>query len=377
MDHFHHLATQLLIDSPFLGRLLATLPKREVPGLSGLSSQHSPQLHFELHLGQTALAQGGLPRLKHQLLHLLLRHPFQKADQAGSPYFDLAADLEVDQLLLPSERQFPALPPTLPPTRHRTLANWLHLLQQPNQQATVQELQQRQAAQLAEHQSWLGIARLGAAERRLLERNTRRWLLDTLQQLPAELRRRLPSSWQAHLAVWRAARSPLHWSQVLRRFVRRSRPAGRRLSLHRRSARYPDSPGLKARRHPHLLIALDTSGSLATVELEQFWSAIHQIWKAGAAFSVLECDDRIRRHYRYRGQPPQAVEGRGQTLFSPPFQFLRQHPQFDGLLYFTDGYATAPVPYRSRPCLWVISAKGIDTQHPNWQRLPGEKIKLL
>ena len=45
----------------------------------------------------------------------------------------------------------------------------------------------------------------------------------------------------------------------------------------RPSRRFPDSRGIKFKRKPHVLVGVDTSGSVSNEELEDFFSEIYYL----------------------------------------------------------------------------------------------------
>ncbi|RMD73459.1 MAG: hypothetical protein D6818_04730, partial [Bacteroidetes bacterium] len=100
-----------------------------------------------------------------------------------------------------------------------------------------------------------------------------------------------------------------------------------------------------------------------------------RLWRTGADITVLECDYRVRRVWRYRGQPLHAVEGRGGTDFQPAIEQALELG-VGGLVYFTDGFGTVPRRTGRLPVLWVISAGGLAEGQGIWNALPGKKIKL-
>jgi hypothetical protein len=107
-------------------------------------------------------------------------------------------------------------------------------------------------------------------------------------------------------------------------------------------------------RPKRLIVAIDTSGSMSTDELNEIAGELRQLGRL-ARFTVVECDTIIHRVYPFEGQFADAA-GRGGTDLRPVFEpeFLAEHRP-DGVVYFTDGEG----PYHVQPpgvsTLWVLT----------------------
>ena len=62
------------------------------------------------------------------------------------------------------------------------------------------------------------------------------------------------------------------------------------------------------------------------------------------------------------------VMGRGGTSFQPAADYYCAHPEYDGLIYFTDGYAPPPKFNTKRPIdvLWVLCGKSAYEANGKW-----------
>jgi predicted metal-dependent peptidase len=141
----------------------------------------------------------------------------------------------------------------------------------------------------------------------------------------------------------------------------------------KRSRRYGVSPGIKIKRKHRLLVALDTSGSVRAEELPLFFQEIHRLFRQGVEIEILECDLDIQRRYPYKGSPPEAVAGRGDTNYQPAIELFNKETDFGGLIYFTDGEGPPPFVEPKRPMLWVISREG---ERKKYEGFPG-KIAVM
>ena len=147
------------------------------------------------------------------------------------------------------------------------------------------------------------------------------------------------------------------WKRTLRLFAAgagRTKVVG---TQRRESARYNTFPGTKIKRLHHLLVAVDTSGSIATAHLDAFFDEIHGIHRSGAKVRVVVCDAAVHEDFAYKGRQPARVGGGGGTSFDPVFRWMHEQKRhrFDGCIYLTDGHG--PTPVTKPPCrvLWVVT----------------------
>ena len=147
------------------------------------------------------------------------------------------------------------------------------------------------------------------------------------------------------------------WKRYVRRYIGNEFTEFIRKSKKRESRRFPDAPGNKHRRKSHILVAVDTSGSVSKREYEEFFLQIRTL-QQHATFRVVECDVEITREFDYSGKMPDTIFGGGGTSFQAPVdKFIANRKKYDALIYFTDGYA--PVPDNTpKDTLWVICSTG-------------------
>jgi predicted metal-dependent peptidase len=150
------------------------------------------------------------------------------------------------------------------------------------------------------------------------------------------------------------------WRAALREFASRLRTP--QPSWLRPARRFPQAVGIvpgRSRavdptRKPKLLVAIDTSSSVSTPEMQCVAGELQHIARL-AELTVAHCDVRIHRVHRFEGELPE-IQGRGGTNLCPPFEseFLAQHRP-DGIVYFTDGEGPFPPEDPGVPTLWVLT----------------------
>lgn len=169
----------------------------------------------------------------------------------------------------------------------------------------------------------------------------------------AELRKRKP-------------RPVADWKRYFRRYLGNEFTEFIRKSKKRESRRFPDAAGNRHRRKSHILVGIDTSGSVSMPEYLEFFGQLRTL-TASATFRVLECDTKIQHEYEFTGKPNDTLHGGGGTLFEPVVDYFNKNRKtYDALVYFTDGYATIPKD-TPKDMLWVISSKGDQSDRKKYQ----------
>jgi len=111
-----------------------------------------------------------------------------------------------------------------------------------------------------------------------------------------------------------------------------------------------------------ILVAVDTSGSVGSEELGRYFNVITTFFKYGIQQvdvlmfdweiqgDVMKLDEAKKRKQEFK------VQGRGGTNFQAPVDYLAKHPEYDGMVVITDGYAPVPdiPPLCKAKLLWII-----------------------
>lgn len=144
-----------------------------------------------------------------------------------------------------------------------------------------------------------------------------------------------------------------------------------------------DYMGSKREFSTRLLIAVDVSGSVTNDILSNFFSIIVRFFKYGIELmDVVQFDTEIQGSVlsleKVRKNPRFDIRGRGGTSFQCVFDFVADHPEYDGLIIFTDGYAPEPrVQKRDRVRkVWVCDSEESYNRHHAWMRKTGRTCFL-
>ncbi|MCC6462826.1 MAG: hypothetical protein IT260_20330 [Saprospiraceae bacterium] len=398
LDELARTGIDLLLREPFYAHVFGSLNK-EVVGKGhpvdtlavGLGS-NALTLYVNAHFWDTQLTSPShrYGVVKHEMLHLVFRHLFVREPFLDPLLLNVAFDLVVNQYverpLLPDDSIFLESFPDLALQVGQT---WFYYYKK------LEDLRQGRGGEasgtpeqdllnnirsdshgLERHQPWRELR-----NRSELESDAAEMHLDSLMRtahqrtsahawgaMPGEVRERLESALQ-HPAPG------LNWQQVLRLFAESASKTRLKNTIKRPSKRYGTVPGLRIRHRRRLLVAIDTSGSIGQEDLLVFFHEIFHLWRAGADVEVLETDTKVYRQYRYQGEPPESVTGRGGTDFNDALERANRE-QPDALIFFTDGYADRPRVRPRVPVLWVISKRGLEAKAPAWTALPGRKVKM-
>jgi predicted metal-dependent peptidase len=147
------------------------------------------------------------------------------------------------------------------------------------------------------------------------------------------------------------------WKRLLRLFAGRGARTVLKTSRLRESTRFPGEPGIRIKRLQKVVVAVDTSGSITPELLSDFLAEINGIARAGAEVTLIQCDCEITGVAAYRHSERPVFKGGGGTDFDPVMRWLRENRRecFGGCIYLTDGHAAAPAIDPRCPVLWVLT----------------------
>ncbi|MEM9071857.1 MAG: VWA-like domain-containing protein [Myxococcota bacterium] len=365
----------LLLREPYYGHLLVGVIKSAKELGCLLRVAPSPkQVFFEVcpERWEAASEATRLASLRHELVHLTLRHPLRSRDYSNLEVWGAACDLVVNQLIDPRDLIAPLLIEDFPELERGLTADAYYRALLPDWDTYCTREHVHGWGQCAReggsHERWRDFAEMPSGVLSVLDTNVEQLLLTTVRRACRRGWGPLPS---ALVQVLSALGQPpeLPWRRLLRLFIAQSGRTYIKNTIARPSKRYGTTPGTKVRRRHKLTVAIDTSGSVRDEEIATFFSEIYAIWRRGTTVHIVEADADVARAYPYRGVTPKQVAGRGGTSFDPAIAWSNEH-RSDGLVYFTDGFAPKPLVASRCPLLWVTTSDG-DSSH-----LPGRRVRL-
>ena len=221
-----------------------------------------------------------------------------------------------------------------------------------------------------DHSTWEEFEDLSEAEQKLIEKQLQKVLADAKEQT-IKKRGNVPGEIEGVIIIEEIVAPKFDWRGYIRRFTGVSTKVFTKKIRRKENRRFSDNPGLKIKMKQHMLLAIDTSGSVSDSELQEFMGEIHHIYKVGVDVTVIQCDTSIKSIEPYKGKHEINVAGRGGTEFDPVLDYYNANQKkYTSLVYFTDGECyTSVVPKGN--VLWVLSERS----HMN-EDLPGKVIKL-
>ena len=224
---------------------------------------------------------------------------------------------------------------------------------------------------LPDHSTWEEFEELTEAEQKLMQKQ-----MDTLLQNASEQtekkRGTVPGHIKDHLIeISRLEPPKFNWKKYMRRFTGASTKVYTKKIRRKENRRYSENPGLKIKMKQHMLLGIDTSGSVSDSELQEFMNEITHIYKCGVDVTIIQCDTTIRSIEPFNPKKEFKVHGRGGTEFDPVLEYYNANLQkYTSLVYFTDGECSTSVKPKGNT-LWVLSEQsGMN------EDLPGKVIKL-
>ena len=130
-----------------------------------------------------------------------------------------------------------------------------------------------------------------------------------------------------------------------------------------------------------MIIGVDCSGSISRDDLKNFYSTINRFFQYGIQqIDVVQFDTQLGEvQTLLKASENIKITGRGGTCFQPFIDFVAKHPEYDGALIYTDGYAPQPtIPANMRtPLCWVLRSENELKNHKQWMRQSGRLCTIV
>jgi predicted metal-dependent peptidase len=393
---------ELMLMEPFYGIFLIMLNKiwnNKVPtagvGLNGINYH----LYINEEFWNNLEPNHKIGLLKHELLHIGFFHLTMFKHMSNHTVANIAQDLEInqyidDKYLPPGGMKLELFPELklLPkkgsqyyydelmkaaknPGTCENLDNMLEGASNGSSTVTVKISnnpgETERDVNIPDHSTWGEIEGLGESGEKLVNKQVEHILKEISQQVEKS-RGTVPGEFAEILNRINATEPPkFDWKGFLRRFVGGSTETFTKKTRRKHNKRYDENPGLKIKYQKHVLVAIDTSGSVSTDELKEFMGEIYHIKKTGGEVTILQADTTVRDISKLKLDHDFKIHGRGGTDFQPAVDYFNENiHKYTCMIYFTDGEAPAPEGVKGR-ILWALSSTSRETDE-----LPGVTIKL-
>ena len=370
----------LIFKEPFYGLFLIGINKEYTERIptAGVSKQNigvclaiNPKFYIDL----SEEHRFGL--IKHELLHIAFGHLITRNMYSDKKLFNIAADLEINQYILESNlpegglllSSFPEL--NLPvKAGTKVYYDILKQAQDSGQSPSLDNLlDQMDGNSQYDHSTWDEFDDLSEADKKLVQKQIEHQLKDSAEQtskkqgtIPGELAEIIKRLLHIEPAKF-------DWKGYLRRFVGNSTISYTKKLRRKYNKRYIENPGLKVKFKNHILVGVDTSGSVSNKELIEFMSELNHMYKTGHKITVAQCDTQLNSVEDFNPKKDWNIKGRGGTSFQPVVDHYNKN-KYTALIYLTDGEASSPENC-PKNTLWVLSS--VSEMNDD---LPGKVIKL-
>jgi len=391
-DSLARASKELMLKEPFYGLLLLSLNKqwnKRVP-TAGVSKNG---VNFQLTINEdfwNSLSDNhkrGL--LKHELLHIGFFHIQCQDEFQNKKVANIAMDIEINQFIdaedlpeggctLESFAEYNLPPKAGCREYYKLLMQAKEQEEQSGSGGKISDMagmddgeQHGSGTNVPDHGTWKDFEDLSEAEKKLLESQTAH-ILKEIADSVEKSRGTIPGEFKGILERLRHVEPPkFDWRSYVRRFAGGAKEVFTKKLRRKDNKRFEENPGLKIKNKRHLLVAIDTSGSVSDKEVKEFLNEIHHIHKTGSEVTILQCDTVIRSIEKYKPNEDITLHGRGGTDFDPVLEYYNENQRkYTCLFYLTDGECSTDVKPKGK-MLWVISTRGEINKG-----LPGPQIKL-
>ncbi len=381
------ISKELMLKEPYYGFFLIMLNKvwrKDLPtaGVSKQNINYQLAINEEFWMGLSDDYKMGL--LKHELLHIAFGHLVSFSSFSNKKLANVAMDMEINQYIedswLPEGgiriEDYEDLKLDKKAGCRYYYDQLLRLQDEKDKNGTTgndamdQLLDNVASGDIPDHSTWEEFDGMTEAEKKLIEKQVQKILQDAKEQT-VKKRGTVPGEIEGLIVIEEITRAKFDWKGYIRRFTGVSTKVFTKKIRRKENRRYEDNPGLKIKMRQHMLLAIDTSGSVSDTELKEFMNEIHHIYKQGVDITVVQCDTSIRSINPYKGKNEINVFGRGGTEFDPVLDYYNANlKKYTSLVYFTDGECYTSVKPKGK-VLWVLSERSSMNDD-----LPGQVIKL-
>ena len=369
-DQLSRVSKTLIFSEPFYGIFLIGMQKEfskqcATAGVGkhgiGMRLVINPDFFADL----SELHQQGL--LKHELLHIAFGHIIMADKYPNKKLFNIAADIEINQYI--DKNMLPAGGLTLGTFKDLRLPKragtnkYYKLLQQTMDKngnsscdAVQSILDQMDGNSQYCHKHWEEVTDLPEAEKRLVQKQYEHQMKTTAEEIqkkhgdiPGELAEIIE-----RLFVIPPAK--FNWKQYLKRFISNASKIYTKKLRRKFNRRYSSNPGLKIKHKNHVLVGVDTSGSVSTEELKEFMNELAHMHKTGNQITVAQFDTQLTSIEDFNPKKNWEIKGRGGTCFQPVTDHYNDPKnKYSAFICLTDGEAPNP-DNCPKNALWVHSS---------------------
>ena len=384
-DQLSRISKTLIFSEPFYGIFLIGLQKEFTKSCAtagvgkhgiGMRLVINPDFFGDL----SEPHQQGL--LKHELLHIAFGHIILADRYPNKKLFNIAADIEINQyidkdMLPPGGLTRFSFPGIFLPEKAGTKVYYDLLNQEcdgdggscnPDLQKVLDQMDGNSPYC---HKEWEEITDLPEAEKKLVQKQYEHQMKQTAEEIqkkcgtiPGELAEIIER-------LFTITPPKFNWKQYLKRFINNASKVYTKKLRRKNNKRYAGNPGLKIKHRNHVLVGVDTSGSVSSKELIEFMHELTHMYKTGNEITVAQFDTQLTDVSPFNPKKNWEIKGRGGTYFQPVVDHYNDPKnKYSAFICLTDGEAPNPENCPNN-ALWVHSSYSSINED-----LPGIKIQL-
>ena len=370
-DQLSRISKTLIFSEPFYGIFLIGLQKQFTKscatagvGKHGIGMRLVINPDFFMDLSEDH--QQGL--LKHELLHIAFGHIILSDRYPNKKLFNIAADIEINQYI--AEHMLPeggltrfSFPGIDLPSKAGTKV-YYDLLNDTcdgdgcsSNEELNKLLGEMDGNSQYDHKEWAEIGDLPEAEKKLVQKQYEHQMKQTAETIQKQCGT-IPGELAELIERLFTIEPPkFNWKAYLRRFINNSTTIYTKKLRRKNNKRYSGNPGLKIKHKNHMLVGVDTSGSVSSEELVEFMHEICHMHKTGNQITVAQFDTQLTDVSVFDPKKNWEIKGRGGTDFQDVVDHYNDPKnKYSGFICLTDGEAPNPE-HCPKNALWVHSSK--------------------
>lgn len=299
--------------------------------------------------------------IEHEVSHILFRHMFMSEFFSDHKHLNVASDSEVNSYI-PALQKDPYVYAAKFGLEDRQGTKYYY-----EKIPKDNEFEQGDGTgqSFDDHGTWEDFRNLPDAERELVEHQIDYQAKEAAQQVQ-KMCGSIPGQFKEYIdSLFKQKPQIFNWRAYFRRMIGVVMDISLKKTYKKESLRFKGCSGIRKRKKVSIMVAIDTSGSVSSQELCDFFSEINYIHKSGAIVEIIEFDHALQKQYIYNGKWDGAIHGRGGTSFEGPLELYNKDRHKHSLLVlFTDGYAPIEDLRPQGPMVWIITSDGARQDYP-------------
>lgn len=360
MEDVARIIKKLLIKEPFYGLFLMGLSRKEDPNIDTLGvgiEGINPVLYINMDFWNKQTEEFKFALIKHEVGHILHGHLTSNWNylQDDHQTLNYAMDAEVNSYIKEMQSN-----PSIYPARY----GW------ENGKGTLWYYEQfskmkgGKSGTSYDNHSKFGKS-LTDAQKQLVEQQIANITKRTVETVGGKNAGSIPGQFKEYIdGIFKVKDRIFNWKAYFRRSLGTMIDVELKKTRKRESVRFPGASGSKHKRKAKVLVVVDTSGSISTKDLCDFFSEINHVYKAGTVVDIIENDTCIQRQYTYNGKWDLQASGRGGTILDEAIEYYNNHRRdYTAMVVFTDGYCNVNYKIYGKN-LWIITHDGAKQKYP-------------